>query len=122
MKKNENAVSQIFGILLMTAIVVVIGSVIAIYSFDLSNEKLSNSGYDIDVVIDTVNKIQYDQNDISIFLANHSKDSEIYRISKNEKNLITKLEDSYMNQTSVEIYYTHIGWLYQINNVEYTGR
>lgn len=118
--RNDGAVSQTFGILLMVAIVVLLTAIIAIYSFDLGNNKLEKNGYGKGVVTDTVYRIQYDPDDVSVFLMRHNNDSIIYRISNKEKKLITRLEESYKMQIPVEIHYTRIGWLYQISNVEYT--
>jgi len=119
MMKDDNAVSQTFGIILMIALVTVLVAIIAIYSLDLENNGLEKSGYGKGVVTDTVYRIQYDPDDVAVFLTNYHNDSITYRVPKKEKKLIAKLEESYRSQTHVEIYYTRIGWLYQISSVEY---
>jgi len=118
--KDDSAVSQTFGVLVMVAVTIILAVFVAIYSLDLGNNKIEKSGYGKGVIKDTVFRIQYDSDDVAVFLTNYHNDSIIYRIQKKEKKLIAKLEESYRSQTPVEIYYTHIGWLYQISNVEYT--
>lgn len=122
MTKDSNAVSQVFGILLMVVVVVILTAVIAIYSFDIGNNKLEKSGYGQYTVTDTIYRIQYDPDCVSVFLTHHYNDSIIYRVSNKEKKLIEKLEKSYESEMPIEIYYTRIGWLYQISNVEYVQK
>lgn len=119
MKNDDSAISPVFGILLLVTVAIVLAAFVAIYSFELSGNKLENKGYDIGVTTDIVHKIQYNPNDASIFLTYHNDSSIIYKVSHNDKDLIKRLEDSYKNQTMVEIYYVHIGWLYQISDVQH---
>lgn len=116
--RDEHAVSSIFGILLMVAVIIIFAAFISIYLLDLGNDKLEKSGYSKGVTTDTVYRIQYDQDYVSILLTHYNNDSIIYRVSNRERVLIKRLENSYNNQIPVEIYYTRIGWLYQISNVE----
>lgn len=116
--RNERAISPTFGILLMVAVIIILSAFISIYLLDLGNNKLEKSDYSKGVITDTVYRIQYDQDYVSILLTHYNNDSTIYRVSNREKVLIKRLENSYNNQIPVEIYYIHIGWLYQISNVE----
>lgn len=122
MRNDDNAVSQVFGILLMVTITIVLAAFITIYAFESSNNKLEKKGYDIGMITDIVYKIQYNPNDASIFLTYHNDSSAIYKVSNNEKELIRRLDGSYKNQTMVEIYYIHIGWLYQISDVQHVKK
>ena len=118
-RKDENAVSHVFGILLMVAIIIILAASVLIYSFELGNNKLKDNDYSRGMVVDTVYKIQYNQDGVHIFLMNYGNDSITYRVSNKEKRMIRKLEDSYKNQIPVEVHYVRIGWLYQISDVEY---